>query len=109
LRGLAQAWSVAVTTGAPMADVVRRVADDVAARLEQRRGVSAAVAGARSSALLLAGLPVLGLLLGAAMQARPLEVLLQTPAGQLLGLAGVTLDALGVLWTQFLIARAERA
>jgi tight adherence protein B len=109
LRGLAQAWSVAVTTGAPMADVVRRVADDVAARLEQRRGVSAAVAGARSSALLLAGLPVLGLLLGAAMQARPLEVLLRTPAGQLLGLVGVTLDALGVLWTQFLIARSERA
>ena len=109
LRGLSRAWSVAAGTGAPMADVVRRVADDVAARIEQGRAVGAAVAGARSSAVLLAGLPVLGLLLGAAMQARPLDVLLRTPAGQLLALAGVTLDALGVLWTQFLIARSERA
>jgi tight adherence protein B len=109
LQGLARAWAVAMATGAPMADVVRRVADDVAARIEQRRAVNAAVAGARSSALLLAALPVLGLLLGAAMQARPLDVLLRTPAGQLLGLAGVALDALGLLWTQVLVARAERA
>jgi tight adherence protein B len=108
LRSLAHAWSVAAATGAPLADVVRRVADDLAARIEQRHGVAAAVAGARSSALLLAGLPALGLLLGAAMQAHPLDVLVRTPAGRLLGLVGVTLDALGVLWTQLLIARSER-
>jgi tight adherence protein B len=109
LRGLAQAWSVAAVTGAPLADVVRRVADDVAARIEQRRGVAAGVAGARSSAALLAVLPVLGILLGGAMQAHPLDVLLRTGAGQVLCLVGVTLDAAGVLWTQLLTARAERA
>ena len=109
LRGLGDAWRVADRAGAPLAAVVRRVADDLAARVEQRQAVTAAVAGARSSAALLAGLPLLGLLLGAAMQAHPLDVLLTTRAGQLVCLLGVALDAAGVLWTQRLAARAERA
>jgi tight adherence protein B len=108
LRGLGDAWRVADSAGAPLAAVVRRVADDLAGRVEQRQAVAAAVAGARSSAALLAGLPVLGLLLGAAMQAHPLEVLLTTRAGQLVCLCGVAFDAAGVLWTQRLAASAER-
>ena len=109
LRGLGQAWRVAARAGAPLAAVVRRVADDLGARVEQRQAVTAAVAGARSSAALLAGLPLLGLLLGAAMQAHPLDVLVATRAGQLVCLLGVSLDAAGVLWTQRLAAAAERA
>lgn len=108
LAGLAQAWRVAAVTGAPLAAVVGRVADDLAAQAEQRRSVTSAVAGARSSAAMLAGLPLLGLLLGAAMQARPLDVLFGSPSGRLVCLVGVTLDAAGLLWTQWLTARAER-
>jgi tight adherence protein B len=106
LQGLGCAWTVAARTGAPLARVVRQVADDCAVRAAQWRAVTAAVAGARSSAALLAGLPVLGLLLGAAMQADPLTVLFDTKAGQVVCLLGVTLDAAGVLWTHRLAARA---
>lgn len=109
LSGLAHAWRIATVTGAPLAAVIRRVGDDLAGRTDQRRRVSSAVAGARSSAAMLAGLPVLGLLLGAAMQARPLDVLLGSPSGRLLCLVGVTLDCAGVLWTQRLTSHAERA
>jgi tight adherence protein B len=109
LRPLAAALAVAAQTGAPLAAVVRRVADDCAARVAQRRAVRAATAGAQSSAVLLAGLPALGLLLGAAMQAHPLAVLVGTPAGRVVCLIGITLDAAGLLWTQRLTARAERA
>ena len=109
LRPVAAAWNVAVATGAPLAAVLTRVADDFAARQTHQRAVTAAVAGARSSAGLLAGLPVLGLALGAAMQAHPLDVLFGTPEGRLLCLVGVGLDAAGVIWTQRLTARAERA
>jgi tight adherence protein B len=108
LRGLGDAWRVADRAGAPLAAVVRRVADDLAGRVAQRQAVTAAVAGARSSAALLAVLPVLGLLLGAAMQAHPLGVLLTTRAGQLICFFGVAFDAAGVLWTQRLAASAER-
>ena len=109
LAGLAHAWRVATVTGAPVAAVVSRVADDLAGQAEQYRSATSALAGARSSAVLLAGLPVLGLLLGAAMQARPLAVLFGSPSGRLLCLIGIALDALGVLWTERLTTRAERA
>jgi Flp pilus assembly protein TadB len=43
------------------------------------------------------------------MQAHPLSVLLGTPAGRIVCLAGVALDAAGLAWTQRLAARAERS
>jgi tight adherence protein B len=107
LRPLAAALTVAGRTGAPLATVVRRVAEDCSARVAQRRAVRAATAGAQSSAVLLAGLPALGLLLGAAMQAHPLAVLIGTPAGRVVCLIGIGLDAAGLLWTQRLTTRAE--
>jgi tight adherence protein B len=47
-------------------------------------------------------------LLGAAMQADPLHVLFSSPAGRLLCLLGVALDACGLAWTHRLTARAQR-
>jgi tight adherence protein B len=109
LLPLGRAWQVAADTGAPLASVVERVAGDVTGRIALRRDVTAAVAGARSSAFLLAVLPVLGVLLGTAMQANPLHVLFGSSAGRMLCLVGVLLDACGVAWTHRLAARAQRA
>lgn len=106
---IAQAWQLTTELGVPIGSVLARVDDDVHARRTQRRAVAAALAGPRSSAALLAGLPVLGVLLGVAMGARPLHVLFDTAAGRLLLCAGVLLDALGVTWTTALISSAERS
>jgi tight adherence protein B len=73
-----------------------------------RREVSVTVAGPRSSAVLLALLPVLGIGLGTAMSADPAGILLTTSAGRLLLCGGVLLDALGLFWTDVLIGRAQR-
>jgi tight adherence protein B len=109
LAALGRAWRVAAVAGVPLADVLGRVATDLAADDDQRRHVASALAGPRSSASLLAGLPVLGIALGAAMGARPVGILVGTPAGRLLCCAGVLLDAMGVLWTHRLMHRAERS
>jgi tight adherence protein B len=106
---IAQAWQLATALGTPIASVLARVDDDVQARRAQRRAVAAALAGPRSSGALLAGLPLLGILLGMAMGARPLHVLLNTSAGKLLLCVGVLLDAAGVVWTTRLISSAERS
>lgn len=106
---IAQAWQLAATLGLPVADVLARVDDDVQARREQARAVASALAGPRSSAALLAGLPVLGVALGWAMGARPLQVLFDTRAGPFLLLAGCGLDAAGILWTARLIRSAEQS
>jgi tight adherence protein B len=107
LAALEHAWRVAATTGAPLAEVWSRVAHDLNQQIEQRRAVAGALAGARSSAALLAGLPVVGVLLGTAMQAQPLHVLAATSAGHVMLLLGVCLDAAGLAWTHWLTARAE--
>lgn len=106
---IAQAWQLAAALGIPLAGVLARVDDDVQARRDQNRVVAAALAGPRSSATLLAGLPVLGIVLGLAMGAHPLHVLLDTGGGRLLLAGGVVLDAAGILWTARLISSAERA
>jgi tight adherence protein B len=108
LEPLAHAWRVGALSGAPLATVLGRVAADLADHDNQHREVAVALAGPRSSGLLLAGLPVVGVGLGTAMGARPVQYLLGTPGGRLLCCVGVVLDAAGVFWTQRLMRRAER-
>ena len=108
LELIAQAWALADVTGAPLADVLGRVDDDVQAGRAQARAVASALAGPRSSAALLAALPALGALLGTAMGGRPLTVLFDSAGGRWLLCAGVLLDAAGLLWTSRLVTSAER-
>jgi tight adherence protein B len=108
LRAVGQAWRLGDDTGAPLAGVLGRVAADLAAAQEQRRTVTIALAGPRSSAAVLSGLPLLGIGLGVAMGARPLPFLFTTAPGRLLCCLGVLLDVAGVLWMRRLIRRAEQ-
>jgi tight adherence protein B len=101
-------WRISVSSGIPLASLLAQVRVDLAARTAGRRDVEAAVAGPQSSATLLALLPVLGVALGSAMGADPLNVLLQTGSGRLLLCVGVTLDGVGLLWTRRLVATVKR-
>lgn len=107
LAALGHAWQLSAVTGASLARVCTQVAVDLGDRIDQRRAVTAALAGARSTAGLLAGLPLLGVALGAAMHAQPLAVLFATPPGRAMLVSGVCLDAAGLWWTHWLAARAE--
>lgn len=108
LRSVAVAavWTVSERSGAPAAAVLDRVEQDLRTRERQHREVAAQLAGARSTAALLAVLPLLGIGLGAAMGARPLHVLLGTERGQVAMLVGAGLDALGLLWTARIVKAA---
>ncbi|MGI5456647.1 type II secretion system F family protein [Streptomyces sp. CA-249302] len=107
LLGLAACWRVAVDQGAGLAVGLDRLAGALRAERDQRADLRAQLAGARSTALMLAGLPVVGLLLGAALGADPLHVLLHTGAG--LGCLGVgaLLEGLGVWWAMWIVRGAE--
>lgn len=106
-RAVRAVWAVSERSGAPAAAVLDRVEQDLRARQAQHREIAAQLAGARSTAGLLAILPLLGIGLGAAMGARPLAVLLGQPRGQLTLVVGVALEALGVLWTARIVAGAQ--
>ncbi|HET6877604.1 MAG TPA: hypothetical protein VFH38_08760 [Jatrophihabitans sp.] len=108
LRGVGLAWQLGAPTGTALSGVLARVVADLAAADEQRRATAIALAGPRSSASVLALLPVLGVLLGMAMGASPLRFLTGAPAGQALCCAGVLLDVGGVLWLRAILRRAVR-
>lgn len=103
---VAAVWTVSERTGAPAAAVLDRVEQDLRATDRAHREVTAQLAGARSTAALLAVLPLLGIGLGAAMGARPLHVLFGSGGGQVALLVGAGLDALGLLWTARIVAAA---
>ncbi|MFJ3644038.1 type II secretion system F family protein [Streptomyces sp. NPDC090108] len=107
LLGLAACWRVAVDQGAGLADGLDRLDGALRAERDQRADLRAQLSGARATALLLAVLPALGLLLGSAMGADPLRVLLHTGAGLGCLAAGAVFEAAGVWWAARIVRGAE--
>ncbi|MER5432897.1 type II secretion system F family protein [Streptomyces sp. NPDC002588] len=107
LLGLAACWRVAVDQGAGLAAGLDRLEGALRAERDQRADLRAQLAGPRATAVMLAGLPVLGLLLGAALGADPLRVLLHTGAGLGCLLLGGVLEAAGTWWALRIVRNAE--
>jgi tight adherence protein B len=99
LGQVGRAWRLAARHGVPLAEVLDSVRRDLDQRLQFSRQVHARMAGPRASAAVLAVLPELGVLLGEAIDARPLHVLADTAIGQILLAAGAFLICGGVLWS----------
>ncbi|MFE1328408.1 type II secretion system F family protein [Streptomyces sp. NPDC058735] len=109
LRGLAACWRVAVDQGAGLADGLDRLTAALRSERDQRSDLRAQLAGARATAVMLAGLPALGLLIGTALGADPLHILLHTPAGLGCLAAGGLLEGLGLWWVLRIVRGAEEA
>ncbi|MEU9188255.1 type II secretion system F family protein [Streptomyces sp. NPDC048484] len=107
LLGLAACWRVAVDRGAGLAAGLDRLEGALRAERDQRADLRAQLAGARSTAVLLAGLPVLGLVLGTALGADPLHVVLHTGAGLGCLLVGGVLESVGLWWALRIVRGAE--
>jgi len=107
LRGLAACLAVCAGSGGSLAQAVDTVAGSVREDVEQRTAVGTELAGPRATALLLAGLPVAGMAMAAALGAHPLDVLLHTLVGGVCLVLGVLLDLVGLAWTERLVAGAQ--
>ena len=109
LSGVAACWQVAVEGGAGLAEGLDRVSGALRAERDQREELRALLAGPRSTAVVLALLPVFGLLLGGAMGADPMRVLLHSPAGLICLAVGGLLEWAGLAWVARLVRTAEGA
>ncbi|WTF11683.1 type II secretion system F family protein [Streptomyces sp. NBC_01613] len=107
LLGLAACWRVAVDQGAGLAAGLDRLEGALRAERDQRADLRAQLAGSRSTAVMLAGLPALGLALGTALGADPLHVLLHTGVGVGCLLIGGLLEGLGMWWAMRIVRGAE--
>ncbi|MFD9813942.1 type II secretion system F family protein [Streptomyces sp. NPDC059080] len=106
LNGVAACWRVAVEGGAGLAAGLERIAAALRAARDQREELNAQLAGPRATALMLALLPACGLLMGTALGADPLRVLLHTPFGWGCLVVGGLLEWAGVAWTARIVAGA---
>lgn len=107
LIGVAACWQVAVDGGAGLATGLERVGAALGAERDQREELRAQLAGTRSTAVMLALLPVLALLMGSALGADPLRVLLHTPAGLGCLVLGGLLEYAGLSWTRRIVRAAD--
>jgi len=106
LARVAAAVRLSARTGCSLAGVATAVEDDLRARLHAEEELRSAVAGPRASATVLAGLPVLGLLMGSGVGADPWRVLTTTGTGSVLLVVGVALELAGTAWSARLVRRA---
>ncbi|MFJ8625972.1 type II secretion system F family protein [Kitasatospora sp. NPDC093550] len=105
---IAACWRVAADSGAGLAAALDRVAEALRGERALAEEIAGELAGPRTTIAVLAALPGAGLLLGAALGARPVAVLLHTPAGLGCLVAGALLEGLGVLWTASIVRSAAR-
>ena len=96
---LAVCWRLAQSHGLAIATLMKAAQHDIVERERYRVRVDAGLAGGRTTATVLAGMPVLGIALGQAIGADPLAFLLSGGAGGVLLVIGVTLSCLGLLWS----------
>lgn len=98
---------MAARTGAPLAPLLERLAEDAAATADALRARQAGAAAAGTTRKILAWLPVGGLLLAQALGARPVEVLVGSVPGRITAGLGCAFWLAAYLWSRRVIALPE--
>ena len=96
---LAVCWELAHRHGLAIATLMRTAHREFVERERFESRFTAAMAGARTTALVLAGLPVLGVGLGQFVDADPVRFLLSGGLGGVLLVVGTILACAGLLWS----------
>ena len=104
--GAVASCRLSTALGAPLADILQTVAGGVAESGHAEASRRAALAGPRTTARLLACLPVVGLGLGMLVGADPAALLLDGGVGSAVGALGIVLMVVGHLVTRRLIRAA---
>jgi tight adherence protein B len=105
---LAVCWQLASDQGLAIATLMRAAQRDIAERQRFSARVWSGLAGARATAAILAGLPLLGVALGELIGARPLSFLLSGHLGGWLLVVGLTLACGGLLWADRITDRVAQ-
>ena len=103
---LAVCWQLASEHGLAMSTLMRAAQRDIVERQRFSGQVMSAMAGARATAAILAGLPVLSVVLGQLIGADPMAFLLAGHVGGWLLVVGLMLICSGLLWSDRITDRA---
>ncbi|WP_288833490.1 type II secretion system F family protein [uncultured Corynebacterium sp.] len=106
LREVGALWGLAATRGLPVAELLARARDRLDAAQRHRAATEAALAGPKTTAIVLSALPAAGVAMGTAMGADPLGILLGGGLGGWLLAGGTALVCAGFLLCERIIAGA---
>lgn len=106
---LAAAWEIATTVGAPLADVLRSLAESLQDASAAADDVRVALAEPAGTARLLLWMPFAGLLLGVALGFDTFSVVVSNPAGIACVVTGLLLVLTARWWTRKLVRAAQPA
>jgi tight adherence protein B len=98
-------WQLAQDHGLAIATLMQTAQRDIAERERFSARVDAGMTGARTTAAVLAGLPMLGIGLGELIGAKPVHFLVSGGTGGWLLIIGVTLACAGLLWSDRITAQ----
>ena len=104
---LAAAWEIATTVGAPLAEVLRIIAETLRDAASAADDVRIALAEPAGTARLLLWMPLAGLLLGFALGFDTVGVVVRNPLAATCVLVGLGLVGVARLWTGRLLRRAR--
>ncbi|WP_311523620.1 type II secretion system F family protein [uncultured Corynebacterium sp.] len=103
---IAPLFALSASRGVPLSRLVAAARDDIDHTRRHRAATNAALAGPKTTAVVLALLPFAGLLMGAAMGANPLALLTGGGLGGVLLTVGTALVCAGVIVSQLIIQGA---
>lgn len=107
LERLGTLWALSVSRGVPLAKLVAALRDDIDHANRHRDATRAALAGPQTTAVVLALLPIAGVLVGTAMGAKPLAFLTGGGLGGVLLVVGTALVCAGVAVSRRIIEGAS--
>jgi tight adherence protein B len=108
LRLVAASWAASTQSGGGLAEAMARVAGGLRAARATERVVQSELASARATARLVAGLPVVALVLGSGADSRPWEFLLTEPFGLICLAAGLAFGLAGLWWIEAIASGVHR-
>ncbi|MHA2787885.1 type II secretion system F family protein [Corynebacterium sp. S7] len=109
LRQLGTMWSLAESHGLPIATLLENNRDRMDKATRHRRATTAALAGPKTTAIVLAALPLAGVGMGMLMGANPVAFLTSTQLGGALLLVGTGLTCAGIISSDLIMERAARS
>lgn len=107
LRRLGTLWEVSEKQGIPLVRLLEQMRIRIDARERHRKATSAQLQGPQATAVILALLPLAGILMGTAMGADPIGFLTGGGLGGVLLVTGVSLVAGGFVMTQKILEGAN--
>lgn len=99
-------WALSTARGVPIARLLATAREEIDHQLRHRAATTAALAGPKTTAVVLSLLPLAGIAMGAAMGAQPVALLTSPGIGSVLLVAGTALVSAGVVTSSEIIRRA---